>query len=51
MAVEGVREEMAALRWQLDQLGRLVAELAELRAHVGRLESISREGAGPSNQT
>ena len=42
LAIEGLREEMAALRWQLDQreqLGRVVAELAELRTQVGRIEA------------
>ena len=48
LAVDGLREEMAALRWQLDQreqLGKLIAEVAELRAQVGRLEA----GARPIN--
>ena len=49
LAVEGLREEMAALRWQLDQreqLGRVVAELAELRTQVGRIEAgNSRDSA------
>lgn len=44
LAIEGLREEMAALRWQLDQreqLGQVVAELAELRAQVSRLEAAA----------
>lgn len=46
LAVEGLREEMAALRWQLDQreqLGQLTAELAELRKQVGRIDAVNVE--------
>ena len=48
VAVEGLREEMAALRWQLDQreqLGLLIAEIAELRTQMAHLESTSHERA------
>jgi HPt (histidine-containing phosphotransfer) domain-containing protein len=50
LAVDGLREEMAAMRWQLDQreqLGRLVLELTELRVQVSRLESIPRRSDDP----
>ena len=53
VAVDGLREEMAALRWQLDQreqLGLLVADLAELRAQVARIDSTGRERTGANQE-
>jgi hypothetical protein len=49
LAVEDLREEMAALRWQLDQreqLGQLTAELAELRTQEGRIGAAIGDNAG-----